>query len=327
MKNGKLTLVALAVSASLGVSTATQAMPIAVDIALEAQADVAANGDAAADSSRDPAYAVASVAAGAEQTSTSYANSRGMNNGWFYLTAEGAGINFNAMSSFTQAATVSNTSAFAQTIDFDFTVNFGGLSIDFLMPEFIHAEEIIPAQSPQFGQGEWVSSAYSAQILLNNSVLWSSEATLRYDENGFSFTQNGEALGTYTTGNNEYTWIEQNDSLALGTLNAGQQFVLEYVVNVTSTGNTPVVTIPDCEGGYGEHAAFFAAEVAMECDFPSARAYSQFGDPNGLQTSFTADSFTATQVNPNPVPAPAPVALLGAGLAGLAFMRRKNANK
>ncbi|EWH08574.1 hypothetical protein DS2_16549 [Catenovulum agarivorans DS-2] len=329
MTPNKIKLLAVAISTILGTHIApVYAFP--TDIELSANTDVTLNGDNSTDSDTDntSVYASSYLYSGNDWAD---ANASANDQGWIYSNAYGYGADFDAMSTVTQSVTVTNDTGLDQFIDFTFTINFGSLSV--------YGFEYEPA----FETGEYITASYMADIRLNDTSIWDSSAALTYDENGYSFTQSGASLANYDASNPEYYgWGEQTDTIGLGLIGAGESFTLDYIVKTHSFGQPGL--IDDCDNGYGDYGEygdggeFLVFNTFVDdfddgygdygeygdgygCLYSALDAYAQFGDPFdfGATPAFTDASFTQS----TPVPEPSSFAIIGAGLAGLAFMRRR----
>lgn len=317
MKKMKIKILTLAVSTVLGSQIApAYAFPISVNI--DAETTVTQYGSTDANNESSATFAQSYSESNGDFVS--YANSRGRDDGWFYANAFGSGEMFDSMGVIKQTATVTNDTAVDQLINFDFTINFGSLSVNNFDSNFTFASD------------ESVTSLYSAEILLNGSVLWDSSASITYDENGYAFSQSGTSLAAYNPGNpNYYSWGKQSDSIDLGLVGAGSSFVLEYIVKTHSFGNSAIEE-SGCDD-YGEYGTSddSGPEVSQVddgygCLFSLAEGYAQFGDPFTFnnQPLISANNF---QPRSTSVAEPATTAILGAGLVGLAFMRRRKAGQ
>jgi hypothetical protein len=316
MKTMKIKILTLAVFTVLGSQIApVYAFPITLDI--DAETTVTQYGSTDANSASSSTFAQSYSESSGDIIS--YANSRGRDDGWFYANAFGNGELFDSMGVIKQTATVTNDTAVDQLINFDFTINFGSLNVNTFGPD------------PAFASDESVTSLYSAEILLNGSVLWNSSASITYDENGYEFSQSGTSLATYDPGNPSfYSWGKQTDSIDLGLVGAGSNFVLEYIVKTHSFGNSAIEESRSCED-YGEYGTSDGSgpetsqvDDGYGCFYSLAEGYAQFGDPFSFnnQPLISASNF---QPRSTAVAEPATTAILGAGLVGLAFMRRKKA--
>jgi hypothetical protein len=229
-----------------------------------------------------------------EDVSTSVARSRGDNTGWFYSTASGSG-NFTTESIVTQTYNVTNDSSDDQFFDFSFEVMNGG--IDANCGDYGYGY----GDGYGYGYGsngcsvdDFAEAGYMAEILLNGSSIWNSEALVTADVNGFSLTSSGATFANVYSGANYLSWATTLFNIDLGLVAANESFTLEYVVKTFVEG-----AILDGFSTYN-------------------RAYAQFGDPNGF--SSTNNSFVARTAD---VPAPEALLLLGLGLAGIGYSRKR----
>ena len=240
-----------------------------------------------------------------------YSTAAGNDSGWMYSSAGGSNT-FLSTSNIQQVVNFTNTSAFAQSYAFDFTINFGSLTASNYAPT---------------GLGEFVTASNKVSIKLNGVEIFNSEATLTTDDTGTSsLTTVGTVLGTYSAGSDYYSWSPFSDTLDLGVFGVGESFTLEYdIFTFANSNGSPNAS---CGGygfygdyGYGVDIIAFGGEGF--CDRTSA--YAQFGDPNGLSSTPINSSTVTSQ--PASVPEESSFLLFGAGLAGLAFSRRRRSRK
>ena len=245
-----------------------------------------------------------------DTTGDASAAAAGNDSGWMYSRSSGTNT-FTASSNIQQVVDFVNVSPFAQSYSFDFTINQGSLS------SYLY----------NTGSGYSITTSNQVSIKLNGIEIFSSEATLTTNDSGSSLTTNGTVLGSYTAGSDFYSWSPFSGTLDLGIFGVGESFTLEYDIFTLATSNG-VGSAEICVGGYGDYGYGDGGEFGGEgyCyteDATSAR--SQFGDPNGL-SSMPIDDTTVTGKQAS-VSEDASFLLFGAGLAGLAFSRRrKNRN-
>ncbi len=245
--------------------------------------------------------------------------------GWMYSRAGGKGSTYHHYSEIVQNATLTNDAASALDFLYNFTITWGGLT----------------AANYGFTTAEEYSKAgYLVDIKVNGTSIWNSAFELLTDINGTTYSSAGNMLGSYSAGQQYYGWSPVTGQLNLGTLAAGASMQLSYSIRTMVSGNhlytcfnnqepqltdapsdmntLAVVSNPDCGyGEYGEYGEYGYANFAGD-------TYAQFGDPNGFDSSiagFTQQNIVGRQ--PGSVSEPAGLALVGAGLAGLAFRRRQ----
>ena len=193
----------------------------------------------------------------------------------------------NAGAQILHKAVITNDSASAQNIDFNFLIMGGRIDT------FTGFWD---------GDSNTTNSGFSADIRVNGTSLWNATADISYNSSNVTLTLGGTDLGG-TEGWNNYSWGNYNGFLSLGSLAAGASLTLEYQLET-------YVNLYLSESGYA------AARISDPFDFNSNPL---FAVDNFITTPVDTG-------NPTEVPEPAGTLLLGAGLAALAFRRRSRKN-
>lgn len=202
-------------------------------------------------------------------------------------------LSISTSASILHTAVITNNSASAQNLGFNFLINAGGIGLGY---------------SGVYDSESYINAGYKATISIDGTSVWHSGAKseFRYGlTNDDIFTSTGTSLGDgkwdQYPDRDRYEWDNYYGALNLGVLDAGKSMTLTYLINTYV--NEYFIT-----NGYSH----------------SPRAY--FEDPFEFNSTplFALDNFTITPINtPSPVPEPTGTLLLGAGLAALAFRRRK----
>jgi hypothetical protein len=124
-----------------------------------------------------------------------------------------------------------------------------------------------------------------------------------FSETGATFNAGGPTLNA---GQGDYAWAPYSGDVSLGALNPGDSVLLDYTLVSNANGGG------DCTGGGGYGVAAIGATIGIGGGSSCDTALARVGDPNQI----TANS-------PFDLPEPASAAVLGAGMASLAFMRRR----
>ncbi len=241
-----------------------------------------------------------------DNSNYAWATAAANQDGWMYTTAGGDNT-FKSVSHVQQSLTITNDTGVDQNYSFDFTILQGSLSAYGPWGDTLDA-------------GEFVGAGNLVSISLDGVDLFSSAAWLLTNDTGTTLTTEGEVLGSFT-GGEYYSWDGLSDTLDLGVFAAGESFTLTYDIYTAAAG----VFTPEAGGygdGYGDDGCYSEiAEVEGECGYyDGVSAYSQFGDPNGVQGSPIAGN---VQHSPVSVPEPGLWLLMGTGLFGLAIARRR----
>lgn len=237
-----------------------------------------------------------------DNNNTSRAKARGNDTGWFYSTAGGNG-DFTAESNVTQVYNVTNDSSDEQFFDFSFEVMNGGINAICGDDGYGYGSEVEAivsfAVDDDDGYGlcsgsSFSKASYMAEIFLDDTSIWNSQAMITANANDTTIVTDGAVLDNVNISSNSMYWGKTLFNIDLGLFAANTSFKLEYKVTTMASGLFEGV-------GYGYNDA-----------------YAQFGDPNEFRARNSINS------RPNEVSAPSALALLGFGLFGLGFARKRN---
>ena len=205
--------------------------------------------------------------------------------------------NFTITGTLDYRTTFANTTGAVINPVLGFTIDGGDLGVN-LPTGATSASASLTAIITESVNGGPATPLFSYESVMN---ITDPAADPAFTESGAVFNSAGATLGA---GNGDYSWSPYSGSLALASLNPGDSIVLDYTLVSNASG------VGACSSG-GIATASIVGYGSSPCDTAVAR----IGDPNQV----TANSPLGISL----VPEPASAVVLGAGLASLAFMRRR----
>lgn len=226
----------------------------------------------------------------------------GYEQGWFGTRSSGTG-NFTKTGSSLWSDTITNIWGAPTAVTLNFLVDNGEVGVG------------MPGTTGSFSAG------VAAEIKLDGVAVFSSTADMAIDNGGTpTFNTTGTVLNpggeSLSDGSGYYSWGPYEGSIYLGLLDVSESVTVEYLLTSYANGS-----LPDCGssgygyGGYGY--GYGAADSGIDCYL--GNSIGRIGDPLSIEGEGPSQFDIQT-------PEPASAAMLGAGLAALAFRRRKSAS-
>lgn len=317
----KRPLVGLVAAACLGLSFAAQASVVST---LNAYTSASADGAAASTDNQGPDNASVSSWSSQNATSSAYASAFGVNysgGGTRYAASASGTGTFSSQATFTKTLTITNNESYAQIYDLSYYIYGGSLSVGNWW-----------WGNP--GTGDTGSASLNFRIFDVNDVsnpLLSRNATLTLNSDTTNSFSSSGFIANYTPGDN-YVWTNsETGTKSLGVLAAGASKTISYELIAETTGNYHFVGNNNCcyECGYGDgygYGDIMPTSVINECGYGAGSSYAFLGDPDGINGQGQPGLLNVTGQRYNAVPLPNSLALIGIGLAGLGFARRRKLN-
>lgn len=232
----------------------------------------------------------------------------GYDNGVFGTRSSGSG-NFEKLGDVLWSNTYTNQSATPQAMTGSFLIDSGTVTMS--MPDTTGS----------------VYAVIFAQIEVNDELKFLSAAEMDMSDGGTpSFQTAGTVLNpggqSLSPGFGSYSWGSYLGTVDLGTLAPGQSVTVEYLLASYVIGS-----LAGCGGGYGDYGGLtvgngdyggYGGGLNCGSSYGEARIGDPFNVPEG-GSQFTVNFSEVT------TPEPASALVLGAGLAALAFRRRRQA--
>ncbi len=331
-------LLPLSIAVALGafsINSYAATVTATVDYSVGTLVDLAAGDTYAVNDSLSSTTAGVDILAGAADGlgNSVFYHTYGNQTGSFGARVSGTGV-YDITSSVTYVDTIMNNTGTAQTYAFDFNIVPGGLSV------YGSATD-----STQFAY-----SGYDIEVMFNGAIIFDSAASLNLTQSGTEFIQSGTNLAS-VAGTNSYNWGNVFQSLNLGSVAAGETATLSYRMTTSARGNindsvagTELVTVcdPVFGGEGGEFLGDFIGEIQpppetvqeANCRVVEQTVFtgtpggstSRSGDPLNIYGTTSSNQATIRNTTVSSVPEATSLMLLGLGLVGLGFSRRKKVN-
>ncbi len=230
-----------------------------------------------------------------------FGHNYGSVNGTFGTRSSGSG-DFSISGSTDYSTVLTNLTGAPQTYSMNFVIESGNLNLNANGVVGFFNSAISAAVTLTGPGGTTSPFSYSASLFLPSA----SASTPFFAESGAVLNASGATFGT---GSGDYSWSAYTGIVSLGTLLPGQSETIDYLLTSSASGQKStilgqLVSSVTAYGGYGG---------------TTDTAVGRIGDPS----TFAGTGGPFNIITASSVPEPASMVILGAGLAGLAFMRRR----